>query len=41
VYIGSQTLATKVDVVKDFADNKVREVEIDDVVIKIVVTKNK
>ena len=36
-YIGSQTLATKVAVVSDFANGNVREVEIDDMIIKVSV----
>lgn len=39
-YIGSQTLATAVNLTTDFSDNNVREVEIDEVVVKIVVTRN-
>ncbi len=38
-YIGSQTLATKVTVVSDFANGNVREVEIDDMIIKVSVYK--
>ena len=38
-YIGSQTLATKVAVVNDFANGNVREVEIDDMIIKVSVYK--
>jgi isoleucyl-tRNA synthetase len=38
-YIGSQTLATKVTVVNNFADVNVKEVEIDDVTVKISVFK--
>jgi isoleucyl-tRNA synthetase len=38
-YIGSQTLATKVEVVKGFTDSRIREIEIDDVIIKIAVFK--
>jgi isoleucyl-tRNA synthetase len=38
-YIGSQTLATKVAVVNNFTDGNVREVEIDDVIVKISVFK--
>jgi len=38
-YIGSQTLATKVVVVNNFTDGNVREVEIDDVVVKISVSR--
>ena len=39
-YIGSQTLATSVTLSGNFADG-VREVEIDEVVVKILVSKNK
>jgi isoleucyl-tRNA synthetase len=39
-YIGSQTLAAKVTVVNNFTDGNVREVEIDDVVVKIAVVRN-
>ena len=35
-YIGSQTLATQVNLTKDFPDNKFREVEIDEVVVKVI-----
>ena len=38
-YIGSQTLATKVSVVNNFTEGNVREVEIDEVVVKISVSK--
>lgn len=38
-YIGSQTLATKVDVVNDFTDGNIREVEIDELTIRISVSK--
>ena len=38
-YIGSQTLATKVSVVNNFTEGNVREVEIDEVVVKILVCK--
>ena len=38
-YIGSQTLATKVAVVNNFTDGDVREVEIDDVKVRISVCK--
>jgi len=38
-YIGSQTLATKVSVVNNFTEGNVREVEIDEVVVKIFVSK--
>ncbi|MCX6253304.1 MAG: isoleucine--tRNA ligase [Bacteroidia bacterium] len=39
-YIGSQTLATAVNLMKDFTGNNIREVDIDEVVVKISVTKN-
>jgi isoleucyl-tRNA synthetase len=39
-YIASQTLATTVDLVNSFSGNNIREVEIDEVVVRIVVTKN-
>jgi hypothetical protein len=39
-YIGSQTLATKVTPVKNFKGDNVREVEIDEVIVKIVVSRN-
>jgi isoleucyl-tRNA synthetase len=39
VYIGSQTLATRVDVVDRFTKGNVREVEIDDVTVRISVYK--
>jgi len=38
-YIGSQTLATKVVVVNNFTNDNIREVEIDDVVVKISVSR--
>jgi len=38
-YIGSQTLATRVAVVSEFPDNNVREVDIDDVNVKVSVFK--
>ncbi len=38
-YIGSQTLATSVSLTDSFPDNVVREVEIDDVVVKVEVRK--
>ena len=38
-YIGSQTLATKVSVVNNFTEGNVREVEIDEVVVRISVSK--
>jgi isoleucyl-tRNA synthetase len=39
-YIGSQTLATKVAIINDFTDSKIREIEIDDIIIRIAVIKN-
>lgn len=39
-YIGSQTLATAVRLVNSFAGNNVRDVEIDEVVVKISITRN-
>jgi isoleucyl-tRNA synthetase len=39
-YIGSQTLATSVNLTRNFSDNNIREVEIDEVVVKVMVTKN-
>ncbi len=39
-YIGSQTLATTVNLVNSFTGNNVREVDIDEVVVKISITKN-
>ncbi|MCJ7448924.1 MAG: isoleucine--tRNA ligase [Bacteroidales bacterium] len=39
-YIGSQTLATTVNLVNSFSGNNIREVEIDDVIVKIVVSRN-
>ncbi len=39
-YIGSQTLATRVEVVGKFTNGNVREIEIDDVPIKIAVSRN-
>jgi len=39
-YIGSQTLATKVDVVKNFTNGNVREVEIDEMHVRISVSRN-
>ncbi|MGB8489430.1 MAG: isoleucine--tRNA ligase [Bacteroidales bacterium] len=39
-YIRSQTLATRVEVVKDVPGSNVREVDIDDVTVKISVTRN-
>jgi isoleucyl-tRNA synthetase len=40
VYIGSQTLASVVTLEKKVSGNNVREVEIDEVVVKISVSKN-
>lgn len=40
-YIGSQTLATLVTLSDKLSDNNIREVEIDEVVIKVAVSKNK
>ena len=40
LYIGSQTLATRVSVGSEFSSGMVREVEIDDNIIRIVVAKN-
>ncbi len=40
-YIGSQTLATRVEIVTSFPDGNVREVEIDDITIRISVSRNK
>ena len=39
-YISSQTLATKVDLVSAFSQNTVKEIEIDEVVVKVEVRKN-
>ena len=39
-YIGSQTLATRVEVVNNLTDANAREVEIDDVAVKIEVMRN-
>ncbi|HEX7535021.1 MAG TPA: DUF5915 domain-containing protein [Syntrophales bacterium] len=39
-YIASQTLATEVKLTNDFAKEDVRDVEIDEVVVKVVVRKN-
>jgi isoleucyl-tRNA synthetase len=39
LYIGSQTLATKVAIVNDFTDGNVREIEIDDLTVRISVCK--
>jgi isoleucyl-tRNA synthetase len=40
-YISSQTLATKVDLVNAFSNNNVKEVEIDEVSVKMEVRKNR
>jgi isoleucyl-tRNA synthetase len=40
LYIGSQTLATEVKLVNSFTGNNIREVDIDEVVVRIEVTKN-
>ncbi len=39
-YIASQTLATTVDLTHDFTVNNIREVEIDEVVVRVSVIKN-
>jgi isoleucyl-tRNA synthetase len=39
-YIASQTLATAVNLTHSFPGNNVRDVEIDEVVVKVVVRKN-
>src|SRR5664280_2543645 len=39
-YIASQTLATAVELVKSFPENNTRDVEIDDVVVKVAVRRN-
>ena len=39
-YISSQTLATKVDLVSAFSQNNLKEIEIDEVVVKVEVTRN-
>lgn len=39
-YIGSQTLATRVSVVNEFPDDSLREVDIDDLIVKISVFRN-
>jgi isoleucyl-tRNA synthetase len=39
-YIGSQTLATAVNLVNSFTGNNIREIDIDEVVVKISVTRN-
>jgi len=39
-YIASQTLATAVNLVNTFPDNSTREVEIDEVIVRVSVTKN-
>jgi isoleucyl-tRNA synthetase len=40
-YIASQTLATAVELVKSFPENNTRDVEIDEVVVKVAVRRNK
>jgi len=40
-YIGSQTLATRVEVVDRFTDNNVRVVEINEMEVRIVVSRNR
>jgi len=39
-YIGSQTLATEVLLVNDIPGNNIRELDIDEVIVKVSVTKN-
>jgi isoleucyl-tRNA synthetase len=39
-YIASQTLATAVNLVSNFKGNNVRDIEIDEVAVKVEVTKN-
>jgi isoleucyl-tRNA synthetase len=39
-YIASQTLATTVDLTNNFTGNNIREVEIEEVVVRVSVTKN-
>ncbi len=39
-YIGSQTLATSVKLTDSFPEDNVKEVEVDDVVVKVMVRKN-
>jgi len=39
-YIGSQTLASTVNLVNDFTGNDIREINIEDVIVKVLVTKN-
>ncbi len=39
-YIGSQTLAREVVLEKELSGRKVREVEIDEVVVKVVIDKD-
>jgi len=39
-YIGSQTLATSVSLTKNFSADNVKEVEVDEVIVKVMVTKN-
>lgn len=40
-YIGSQTLATSVSLTKNFSADNVKEVEVDEVTVRVLVTKNK
>jgi isoleucyl-tRNA synthetase len=39
-YIASQTLATEVKLTDDFSKEDMRDVEIDEVVVKVVVSRN-
>ena len=39
-YIGSQTLATNVSLTSDFRNENIREVDIDEVKVKVQVVKN-
>jgi hypothetical protein len=39
-YISSQTLATSVRLAESFSDDNIREVEIDEVVVRVMVRKN-
>ena len=40
-YIGSQTLATSVSLTKNFSADNVKEVEVDEVAVRVLVTKNR
>ena len=40
-YIGSQTLATSVSLAKNFEADNVKEVEVDEVAVRVLVTKNR